>query len=172
MKPGTTGFTTPHTLTHQIVKALELVGRTPWSEKSMPDLLKDMELLLELGRAAEAGESVHKFAKDRHAWRPADGQRGVARQVRDHGITADLYSEMLDRQGGGCGGCGSTDGLQIDHDHDTGVVRGLLCRDCNVALGILKDKPRRLVNLAAYVLRAPVAGPQSRRYLRSRKYDA
>jgi len=74
----------------------------------------------------------------------------------NHGITLTEYVSVLDRQGGRCPGCGVKDSgfnLVVDHDHETKVVRGLLCRDCNVALGILKDDARRLLRLAGYVVR-------------------
>jgi hypothetical protein len=43
--------------------------------------------------------------------------------------------------------------LHVDHDHGTGRYRGVLCRDCNLALGLLKDSPARMEKLARYVLR-------------------
>ena len=39
----------------------------------------------------------------------------------------------------------------IDHDHRTGIVRGVLHRECNVALGKLKDSPSLLRRAAAYI---------------------
>lgn len=56
-----------------------------------------------------------------------------------YGITLADYDEMLEQQRGGCAICGgvSSDGsrLAVDHDHETGEVRGLLCMNCNLKLG-------------------------------------
>src|SRR6185312_3236559 len=63
-----------------------------------------------------------------------------------YGISLEQYEEMLARQGGGCAVCGTQPGkqrLDVDHCHETGVVRGLLCRACNVSLGALKEDPER-----------------------------
>lgn len=47
--------------------------------------------------------------------------------------------------------CGREDGkLVIDHHHDTGRVRGVLCNDCNVALGLLREDVERMKNLIRY----------------------
>jgi len=59
------------------------------------------------------------------------------------------YATMLDRQHGRCAICEQAQDdsgdakklLQVDHDHDTGQVRGLLCPCCNKALGLFKDRP-------------------------------
>lgn len=42
--------------------------------------------------------------------------------------------------------------LHIDHDHKTGRIRGLLCQDCNFALGQLRDDPARVRQLLAYIV--------------------
>lgn len=73
------------------------------------------------------------------------------------GITADEYDAMLRAQGGGCAVCGDTrvpshqKFLSVDHDHETGAIRGILCSGCNTALGLLGENPTRMVRLARYV---------------------
>lgn len=65
--------------------------------------------------------------------------------VKTYGITADEYDVILARQGGGCAICGATRGavdresLCVDHNHVTGVVRGLLCLRCNFSVRDLGD---------------------------------
>ena len=64
-----------------------------------------------------------------------------SRWKRHYGITPEQYQVLLTQQRGICGMCGKTDGrywLSVDHDHDTGRVRGLLCRRCNIALGYIQ----------------------------------
>jgi hypothetical protein len=61
-----------------------------------------------------------------------------------YGITQEQYEEMLSEQNGGCAICGITEAtngrrLAVDHDHQTGEVRGLLCNNCNVAVGIIEN---------------------------------
>lgn len=43
----------------------------------------------------------------------------------------------------------------IDHDHVTGLVRGLLCRSCNIALGLFEDNTTNLLNAVKYLERKP-----------------
>lgn len=50
-----------------------------------------------------------------------------------------------------CEVCGSTVKLCVDHDHETGRVRGILCSNCNVALGLLRDDPDTLRALTKYI---------------------
>jgi hypothetical protein len=68
-----------------------------------------------------------------------------------YGITPEQRSELLEGQDGLCAACYEEPATDIDHDHRTGQVRGLLCRDCNLALGHLKDDPERIALLAAYL---------------------
>jgi hypothetical protein len=55
----------------------------------------------------------------------------------NHAIKLTHYEAMFEAQDGRCGICGKPQGrrpLQVDHDHDTREVRGLLCQHCNLAL--------------------------------------
>ena len=79
------------------------------------------------------------------------------RMMRKYGITIEVYDRMLSLQGGKCAICGRStptrgDGmLQVDHDHKTGEVRGLLCSPCNTVLGYIRDNPDALRAAVAYL---------------------
>ena len=72
-----------------------------------------------------------------------------------YGIDIDEYSKMLEEQNGRCV-CGATEArvnakaLHVDHDHNTGLIRGLLCHRCNRAIGLVDD-PENLRALADYI---------------------
>ena len=81
--------------------------------------------------------------------------------LREYGITYDRYEEMLLEQSNLCAIC-RTEGfvmdkerhklkLVVDHCHSTGVVRGLLCHNCNRALGLLKDNLTTIANSMEYL---------------------
>jgi predicted ATP-binding protein involved in virulence len=69
------------------------------------------------------------------------------------GISLDEYNEMYERQNGVCVICGKNKNrrLCIDHDHTTGKIRGLLCRECNMALGYVQDETTVLKNMIEYL---------------------
>ncbi len=61
-----------------------------------------------------------------------------------YGLTADQYAELLLKQGGACAVCRSVvEKFHVDHCHNTGQVRGLLCHKCNIRLGGWDDLPWR-----------------------------
>lgn len=89
-------------------------------------------------------------------------RRCAALQIRAnrYGISVDKYLRMMEEQGGLCAVCGAeesalrfgkTTSLAVDHDHETGVVRGLLCGKCNAALGMMDDNPELLRAAADYL---------------------
>lgn len=116
------------------------------------------------------------------AWKPTADFRPVARaadgldsrcascahhlSIRTlYGIGADQYAALLEAQGGGCAICGGTNesgrAMAVDHDHQCcpeqkacgNCVRGLLCSNCNMGIGLLQDSPQRLDAAAAYLRR-------------------
>jgi hypothetical protein len=76
-----------------------------------------------------------------------------------YGITVTVYAVMLAEQDGRCAACRRTDPgkgrrfFDVDHDHSTGAVRGLLCHPCNKAIGFAQDDPAVLRALAEFLER-------------------
>lgn len=100
-------------------------------------------------------------ARSRRMWHstPVEVRRAANRKTslkRYYGMTVEQYDELLSAQDGVCAICGGeqTHGrtfLDVDHDHATGAIRGLLCSHCNRAIGFLLDDPVRMRAAAAYL---------------------
>lgn len=76
-----------------------------------------------------------------------------------YNISAAEYEQRLAACGNRCEICGGEPGgrwkkLFVDHDHTTGEVRGMLCINCNLAIGYLGDDPERARSVAAYLDRS------------------
>jgi hypothetical protein len=75
-----------------------------------------------------------------------------------YGITPEQYDNLYREQNGICKICEHSDTggrrnyLCVDHDHETGKVRGLLCHDCNIGIGKLKDDPKLLQKAMLYLI--------------------
>lgn len=98
-------------------------------------------------RRAKAREKYYRLpeAARQAAWR----RQGI-------NITWDGYLDFLSSQNGQCAICkrGEVENgkaLAVDHDHHTGVVRGLLCDDCNIALGRFQENTETLRRAIAYL---------------------
>jgi hypothetical protein len=74
---------------------------------------------------------------------------------RQYGMTTSDYARLLAAQDGVCAICSKPEpvvaSLPVDHDHQTGKVRALLCTPCNTTLGLVGEDPERLRALADYV---------------------
>jgi hypothetical protein len=72
-----------------------------------------------------------------------------------YGISVEQYETMLKEQGGVCAICGGVNKdkrrLSVDHCHETGRVRGLLCRICNSNLGRWGDNEEGILKVLAYL---------------------
>jgi hypothetical protein len=78
-----------------------------------------------------------------------------------YGIGPEQYDDMLAAQGGGCAICGTSKPgngkgnryFDVDHCHSTGKVRGLLCRNCNVTVGVVEKKDALIAMIREYLKR-------------------
>lgn len=99
--------------------------------------------------------------KKRKKWRKDNPERNQESQrnrnlLKRYGITLTEYESLFEAQGCKCGICGTSENysghtgprkewsFSVDHCHTTGKIRGLLCNDCNRALGLFKDNKELL----------------------------
>lgn len=80
---------------------------------------------------------------------------GIAIATKKYGITIDEYNSLYSKQNGLCAICGEGKDylLCIDHCHKTGIVRGLLCKKCNLGLGWFRDNPEFIKHAYHYISR-------------------
>lgn len=78
-----------------------------------------------------------------------------------YGITIDDYESLIAAQGDACAICGGHERngtlFSVDHDHDTGKVRGLLCRTCNAAIGLFQERIDLIESALSYLRRGGTA---------------
>ena len=77
---------------------------------------------------------------------------------KKYGLTAEAWDALFEAQGRSCAVCQSTDprakrGWHVDHCHETGAVRGILCAGCNTGLGHFRDDIDALSKAIAYLKR-------------------
>jgi len=88
--------------------------------------------------------------------KPCEAKRARETTIeKKYGITMSEYDVLFDSQDGLCGVCSKASkiSLCVDHDHKTGVVRGLLCRQCNSAIGQLGDNIEGVASALRYLMK-------------------
>lgn len=112
-------------------------------------------------RRRKVGRSRSKFCK---CGDPLNGRNHSyckeCARLRPYGLTKETFAAMFDRQGRCCLLCGRSESefepkakhpFEVDHDHKTGIVRGILCGRCNTGLGHFDDDPDKLRRAADYI---------------------
>ena len=95
-------------------------------------------------------ETRRRYGDDQHRAR----QQSLSRSRKYlYGLTTVDYEAFMAARGNRCEVCSSVGPLCIDHDHATRQLRGVLCKNCNNALGLFKDTPEYLRRAAAYLER-------------------
>jgi hypothetical protein len=85
--------------------------------------------------------------------------RQIAARVKEYDLTLEDYNNQLTSQHFKCCICKRDNGsksLYIDHDHKTGLIRGLICHGCNSSLGYADDNIETLKNMIDYLERARI----------------
>ncbi len=105
----------------------------------------------------ENADRLNAYRRERNTLPEVKRRQRDAYYLRTYGISADEVDGMLTAQGGGCAICGMQPerlaSLHLDHDHEHGHLRGILCIDCNHGLGKLRDDPDLLQRAIDYLQR-------------------
>lgn len=93
--------------------------------------------------------------KSRDYWNSNSEELNLKRLAKAYGLTVEELQDMYDKRVH-CAICGKEPSgrwgkLHVDHDHLTGKVRGLLCNECNLVLGLIKDNSAVLNNMIYYI---------------------
>lgn len=120
-----------------------------WKENNHEKVLLDKKIWY-----ANNKERHNTWRINNPEWYKETQRKSVLR--RCYGITPDEYNRMFDEQEGCCAICGIhqskvTNRLNVDHDHITNKVRGLLCWNCNTILGKVNDDIRILRRMICYL---------------------
>lgn len=88
-----------------------------------------------------------------YEWTDAREQQRQKTLRKKYGITQEIWNAIYDQQEGCCAICGRDDrDLVVDHNHGDGVVRGLLCSNCNTGLGFFGDDPDVVESAWTYLM--------------------
>ena len=93
-----------------------------------------------------------------HNWSGLEREDNIMR--KQYGISTEQFAELLEFQGGGCAICAKPienirRRMNIDHDHETNKVRGILCTGCNTGIGHLGDNIEGLKRALYYLENTP-----------------
>jgi len=121
--------------------------------------LKNKERLVQEARNKRA-KDPDKHKGYVYKWKSRNPDRERARNLAQFGLTIEDYDAMHEAQGGVCAICkqpetssrnGKVYRLAVDHDHNTGEVRGLLCFKCNSAMGSFEKRGVPLENVIQFL---------------------
>lgn len=144
----------------------ETIHDVDWLRARYVDERLTLDQIASLARCSKPSvwRAMQKFGMERRAVADSMPRKRRPRQgVPRGGLSLDEYRALFDAQDGLCAACGQPETkvhrngtvirLAVDHDHETGAVRGLLCSRCNYSLGYARDDPEVLRQLIAYLER-------------------
>lgn len=93
---------------------------------------------------------------NKHQYKTKKNERNKKRLNKKYGITTEMYNQLLNEHNYCCAICRIPEKdlkkkLAVDHNHETGEVRGLLCDKCNRGIGMLGDSERICNKAAGYL---------------------
>ena len=121
------------------------------------DRMENEPEFAEKKRTESREQYAEKRANASSVWKK---EYSLNKSCNRRGITPDVYRSMFEAQNGVCAICGKPETrtfkgepkrLAIDHDHETGKVRALLCGHCNTAIGLLQDDTSVMQSAITYL---------------------
>lgn len=131
-----------------------------YRDRKKQEYARDPEKHRDRDRTRRAADPDKFRERDKQRHRRNPDAKTSSDMKSKYGIDLEDYQRILKAQGGVCDICGSSETatlrgkvkrLAIDHCHETGEVRALLCSTCNTALGKMKDSPDLLRKAADYL---------------------
>lgn len=93
--------------------------------------------------------NIEKCREEHRNWANKNKDKVAFTKAKSaYGITKEEYDSLIRK----CQICGSEKNLVIDHSHQSGRIRGMLCNSCNKGLGLFRDNPALLERASDYVL--------------------
>jgi hypothetical protein len=143
-------------------RAYQSANRETINARQREYLAANSEKKRERDRAYHAANREKRVAYGRYYYASKTRERQL---VSLYGISEQEYQSMLERQGGVCAICrkpetathaksGVVKRLNVDHCHETGQIRGLLCQSCNRAIGLLNHDKDLFHQAIAYLSRS------------------
>jgi hypothetical protein len=131
-------------------KACEIARNQAWYRKNQKRAIAHAKRWQQVN-----AERVREYQRQYRADHAQLFREGHLRRVFD--FTGAQYQALLEAQGGGCAVCGRAPragrSLHVDHNHKTGVIRGLLCFRCNVGIGHFREDTLRMADAIVYLAR-------------------
>ena len=138
--------------------------KLPWPEKNFVKSRTSTDGLATQCKSCTSSYMKKRYERDKERinakskeWRLANPERNNRTKYRyklksKYGITEEKYKELIQKQNGLCANTNCNNLLtDVDHCHKTGIVRGLLCKSCNLTLGFVKDDVDLLQGLINYL---------------------
>lgn len=94
-------------------------------------------------------QRIYRSKRPKEYWKQKDFQYAIKKR---YGLSVDGYSDLFELFQGRCAACREPAKLSVDHEHSSGLIRGLLCNGCNRALGFVDDDIDKLIGLAEYLI--------------------
>ena len=138
-------------------KDLDLFSAHSQSKYGRQNICKSCMAIQQKEKPSASKEYRRKWHKNKRAESDEYNDNAYySRLKKKYGITKKEYLSIYEKQQGNCKICGKNESeqkqrLHVDHCHNSGVVRGLLCSKCNTAIGLMGDDIGRLEKAKQYL---------------------